>query len=422
MRRYELGVIGGGIVGLMTAYHFLKMGGESVVVFEKGYLGCGSTGRCGAGIREQWSTPENIELAKRSIDMWEKLEDELGADIDFKQGGYLILAFSDDEAEELKENVKIQNKYGVRSRVISPDEAKELVPFLNTEKVVLATYNPRDAKADPFKVLLALKNKVEELGGEVLTWTEVNGVEIRDNVVKRIKTARGEFEVNAVLNAAGPWARDVGKMLQADIPVIPYRHEIMVTERISELFDPMVISFSKGIYFQQLKEGEIIGGIGNPEEAPGINLKCSKWFPYHFAKTLIEIAPVLRHLRMLRHWAGHYCVSPDARPILGKIGKIENAYHAVGFSGHGFMVAPMVGKLMAELVLGKTPSLDISPFSYSRFEKGVEVKERSVVGRRSLKIPMQFLLTFFDLLPTLFCFPCWASPQAHLPLAKETLL
>ncbi len=380
MKKYDLGVIGGGVVGLMTAYHFLKMGGGSVVVFEKGYLGSGSTGRCGAGIREQWSTPENIELAKGSIDMWEKMEEELEADIGFKQGGYLILAFSEDEGKELKENVKIQNKYGVRSRVISPEEAKEIVPFLNTKNIVLATYNPRDAKADPFKVLVALKNKVEELGGEVLTWTEVKGVEIRGRLVKKLKTTRGEFEIDAVLNAAGPWAKEVGKMLHVEIPVTPYRHEIMVTERISELFDPMVISFSKGIYFQQLKDGEIIGGIGNPKERPGINLKCSRWFPYHFAKTLVEIAPVLRHLRMLRHWAGHYCVSPDARPILGKIGDVDNAYHAVGFSGHGFMVAPMVGKLMAELILDKKPSLDLTPFSYSRFEKGVEIREKSVVG------------------------------------------
>ncbi len=381
MKKYELGIIGGGIVGLMTAYQFLKMGGSRVIVFEKGYLGSGSTGRCGAGIREQWSTPENIELAKRSIDMWENMEKELEADIGFKQGGYLILAFSEEEAEELKENVRIQNKYGVKSRVITPEEAKELVPFLNSESIVSATYNPRDAKADPFKVLFALKRKIEELGGEILTWTEVTGARIEGKEVKALKTTKGEFYVDAVLNAAGPWAKEVGKMLMADVPVTPYRHEIMVTERISELFDPMVISFSKGIYFQQLKDGEIIGGIGNPDEKPGINLSCSKWFPYAFAKTLLEIAPSLRHLRMLRHWAGHYCVSPDARPILGRIGEIENAYHAVGFSGHGFMVAPMVGRLMAELALGRKTSINLEPFSYSRFEKGVEIKEKSVVGR-----------------------------------------
>jgi len=378
--KYDVLIIGGGIVGLMTAYHYLKLGGKNVIVVEKGYLGSGSTGRCGGGIREQWGSPENIILAKKSIDLWERLPEELEADIHFRQGGYLILAFSEEEAEMLKNNVKIQHEYGVNSRILTPEEAKEIVPILNTSIIVMATFNKRDAKADPFKTLFALKQKIEEMGGKVLTHTEVTGFNIKGKKIEYAITNRGKIKADLYVNASGTWSKMIGEMIGENIPIEPYRHEIMVTERLGHLFDPMVISFSKGIYFQQMPKGEIIGGIGNPEEKPGFYDKPTAWFPYHFAKTLIEIAPALRHVRMLRHWTGYYEVTPDAKPIIDWSKSVENLIHVAGFSGHGFMVAPMSGLLVAEMLLGKEPSIDIKPYSIERFEKGEITKEVGVVG------------------------------------------
>lgn len=379
-RKYDVLIIGGGIVGLMTAYHYLKLGGKNVIVVEKGYLGSGSTGRCGGGIREQWGSPENIILAKKSIDMWERLPEELETDIHFRQGGYLILAFSDEEAEMLKNNVKIQHQYGVKSRILSPEEAKEIVPILNASIIVMATFNKRDAKADPFKTLFALKQKIEEMGGQVITHTEVTGFKIKNGRIEYAITNKGRIKANLYVNATGTWSKIIGKMIGDKIPIEPYRHEIMVTERLGRLFDSMVISFSKGIYFQQMPKGEIIGGIGNPDEKPGFYDKPTAWFPYNFAKTLIEIAPALRHIRMLRHWTGYYEVTPDAKPIIDWSKSVENLIHVAGFSGHGFMVAPMSGLLVAEMLLGKEPSIDIKPYSIERFEKGEITKEVGVVG------------------------------------------
>jgi len=378
--KYDVIIIGAGSIGLMTAYHFLKMGGKSVIVLEKGYLGCGSTGRCGGGIREQWGSPENIILAKKSIDIWEKLPKELEDDLEFHQGGYLILAFSEEEAETLKQNVHLQHKFGINSKILTPEEAKEIVPILNTSEIVLATYNKRDAKASPFRTLFALKRKIEEMGGKILTHTEVIGFKVKGKEVKEVITTRGSLKTNLVVNATGAWSKIIGKMLGENLPVEPYRHEIMVTERLAHLFDPMVISFSKGIYFQQMPRGEIIGGIGNPEEKPGFFIQPTSWFPYHFAKTLIEIAPALRHVRMLRHWIGYYEVTPDAKPIIDYSEVINNVIHATGFSGHGFMVSPMVGKIVAEMLLGKSPSIDIEPYSIRRFREGRIVRETGVVG------------------------------------------
>ncbi len=377
---YDAVIIGGGVNGLGTAYHLGKKGSTDVVVLDKSYLGYGASGRNGGGIRQQWTSEENIKLALESRKMFEKLNEELEEDLEFYQGGYLVLSFDEEEAEEFKENVKRQNRLGVESEFLSPEEAKEIVPELDISEVVAATFNQSDGTIYPFKVIHGYANRVREMGIEVKEHTEVTDIVTDGEEIKKVKTDKGEIKTDTVVNAAGGWSSQVAEMAGAEIPNVPVRHEIMVTEPFERFLEPMVISFKHGIYFSQSEHGNIVGGIGNPDEEPGINQKGSLWFLKTFSDTLLDFIPRFSAVNMIRQWAGLYDTTPDAQPILGSVPEVERFYQVNGFSGHGFMVSPMVDKVTAELVMGEEPSMDIERLKVERFEDMDIEEEGAVVG------------------------------------------
>ncbi len=377
---YDAVIIGGGVNGLGTAYHLGKKGFTDVVVLDKSYLGYGASGRNGGGIRQQWTSEENIKLALESRKMFEDLDEELEEDIEFYQGGYLVLSFDQEEADEFKENVKLQNSLGVESEFLSPEEAKEIVPELDISNVVGATFNQSDGTIYPFKVIHGYANRVREMGIEVREHTEVKDIVTEGSEIKKVKTDEGDIKTDTVVNAAGGWSAEIAEMAGAEIPNVPVRHEIMVTEPYQRFLEPMVISFEHGIYFSQSEHGNIVGGIGNPDEEPGVNQKGSLWFMREFSNTLLDFIPRFSGVNMIRQWAGLYDTTPDAQPILGSVPEVERFYQVNGFSGHGFMVSPMVDKVTAELIMEEEPSMDIERLRVERFEDMDLEEEGAVVG------------------------------------------
>lgn len=377
---YDVVIIGGGINGLGTAYHLGKKGFTDVLVLDKSYLGYGASGRNGGGIRQQWTSEENIKLALESRKMFERLDEEIEEDLEFYQGGYLVLSFDEEEAEEFKGNVRLQNSLGVESEYLSPEEAKEIVPELDISDVVAATFNQSDGTIYPFKVIHGYANRLEEMGIDVKEHTEVTDIVTEGQEIKKVKTEEGDIKTDTVVNAAGGWSANVAEMAGAEIPNEPVRHEIMVTEPYERFLDPMVISFKHGIYFSQSEHGNVVGGIGNPEEEPGLNQKSSLWFMKKFSDTLLDFIPKFSGVSMIRQWAGFYDVTPDAQPILGTVPEVDRFYQVNGFSGHGFMVSPMVTKVTAELVSGEEPSIDIDRLRVERFEDMDLEEEGGVVG------------------------------------------
>ncbi len=377
---YETVIIGGGVNGLGTAYHLGKKGFTDVLVLDKSYLGYGASGRNGGGIRQQWTSEENIKLARESRKMFEELDKELEEDLEFYQGGYLVLAFDDEEAKEFKENVKRQNSLGVESEFLTPEEAKGIVPELDISDVVAATFNQSDGTIYPFKVIHGYANRIREMGIDIKEHTEVTDIVTEGKEIKTVKTESGDIKTDTVINAAGGWSSKIAKMAGAEIPNEPVRHEIMVTEPYERFLDPMVISFKHGIYFSQSEHGNVVGGIGNPNEEPGINQKGSLWFLKKFSDTLLDFIPRFSAVNMIRQWGGLYDTTPDAQPILGSVPEVERFYQINGFSGHGFMVSPMVTKVTAELVLGEKPSMDIERLRVERFEDMDLEEEGAVVG------------------------------------------
>ena len=376
----ECVIIGGGVVGTAIAYYLAKGGMTDCVLVESDYLSSGATGRCGGGIRQQWSTEANTKLAIESVREFSTLEDELDADIEFLQGGYLVLAYTEEDEAQFEKNVALQQGLGLDVVKLTPDEIRErVVPQLNTEGVRMATYCPSDASANPFLTTHAYANAARRLGVQVELFTRVNRVLTDGGRVTGVETSRGTISAPLVVNVAGSHSVPIAKTAGVDLPITPCRRQILVTEPLERFFDPMIISFSFGIYFRQVRHGSVIGGFGDPDEPPGFNQTSSLEFLTTMSSKLAFLMPRLRSVKVVRQWGGLYDLTPDAQPILGETDGVEGFFQASGFSGHGFMIAPKVASLVASVVAGTEPDLDISRLNARRFTEGPVTTDKSVV-------------------------------------------
>ncbi|MFA4669013.1 NAD(P)/FAD-dependent oxidoreductase [Pyrococcus kukulkanii] len=368
--RAEIVVIGGGIVGVTIA-HELARRGEDVVVLEKRFIGSGSTFRCGTGIRQQFNDEANVKVMKRSVELWKKYSEEYN--FSFEQTGYLFLLYDDKEVEEFKRNIKIQNKFGVPTRLITPEEAKEIVPLLDISEIIAASWNPTDGKADPFASTTAFALKAKEYGAKLLEYTEVKGFIIEDGEIKGIKTNRGVIKTGIVVNATNAWAKLINAMagIKVHIPIEPYKHQAVITQPIKRgTIRPMIISFKYGhAYLTQTSHGGIIGGVGY-EIGPTYDLTPTYEFLREVSYYFTKIIPALKDLLILRTWAGYYAKTPDSNPAIGKINELSDYYIAAGFSGHGFMMAPAVAEMVADLITKGKTDLPVDWYDPYRFERG----------------------------------------------------
>ncbi len=376
----EIVIIGGGVIGACIAYNLAHKGMKDIVVLEKNYIASGSTGSCGAGIRQQWGTEMNCLLSKKSMEIFENMNESLKVkrDIELKQGGYLLLAYSEKEFKQFKENIKLQNSIDIPSQLLTVKEAKEIVPQLNIDGVKGATYCSTDGHANPFRVNQAYVEAAKRKGVQFYTYTRAQDIVTQNDEIKSVVTDRGVIETNKVVNAAGGFSKEVSLMAGIDIPTKSERHQILVTEQVNPILKPMVMSFSYNIYCQQIPDGSFVMGYGDPDEQHSHNIKSSWQFLEKMAKKSTYLLPFLKDIRVIRQWAGLYNVTPDAQPILDESDKLKGFFMAVGFSGHGFMIAPFTGVLMAEMILGERLSMDIK-LDVKRFEHDRLILEPSVV-------------------------------------------
>lgn len=377
----EVVIIGGGISGCSIAYNLAKKGVRDIAVIEKNYLSSGATGRCGAGVRQQWGTEMNCKLSMESIKFFERANEELqyDGDIEFKQSGYLIVASTEKEDEQFKQNVELQKKLGIDAKYITPSEAKEIVPYLNTNNITSATFCQKDGHLNPFLATDAYAKAAKRLGVTFYTYTEVIGITTKRNKIVSVVTDKGEIFTSTVVNAAGGYSKIIGDLVNVDLPVYSERHQILVTEPVEPMQGPMVMSFSLNIYCQQTPHGSFIMGRGDNNEPRDLRISSSWQFLDEMAKTVTNLLPPVGKLRVIRQWSGLYNMTPDKQPIFGPIKEVEGFYLAIGFSGHGFMLAPMTGLLISEQIVGEKNTVDVSKLDKDRFQRGELVLEPSVV-------------------------------------------
>ena len=375
-------IVGGGCMGASVAFHLARRGVTNIVLVEREpMLGAGSTGRNAGGVRHQFSNEANIRLSLESIRTLERFADEVGTPIDLHQDGYLFLLSAPESVAAFKRNVELQRSCGISVDWLGASEAERLAPGLDGSGVLGATFCQKDGIADPNGVTMGFAKAAQAKGVEIVRETEVTGIDVGSGRITGVKTSRGAIATPVVVNAAGPHARLVGRLAGVDVPVDPYRRHIFIAQDFTRAVPPnriMVIDFETTFYFHR-EGGGVLFGMGDPKEPAGFDTTV-RW---DFLPQVIEVAmrrlPALEDASISHAWAGLYEMSPDANPLIGPAPGLEGFYVINGFSGHGFQHSPAAGRILADLITGGDPHIDVTPFAPDRFRAGVAAGEHYVV-------------------------------------------
>ena len=367
-------------MGASVAFHLTRRGVTNVVIVERErMLATGSTGRNAGGVRHQFSNAANIALSIESIGLIQRFADEVGHPVDFHQDGYLFLLSTAASVDTFRRNVALQRSMGIDVLWLDGADAERLAPGLKADDIVGATFCQQDGIADPNGVTMGFAKAAQAAGVTVERDTEVTGIRVEAERVTAVETARGTIETRAVVNAAGPYARQIGRMAGVDVPVDPYRRHIFIAPAAGTVPDShiMVIDFETTFYFHREGAG-VLFGMGDKKEGSTFDTTVQ----WDFLPQVIEVAvkrlPALSDASISHAWAGLYEMSPDGNPIVGPAG-VEGLYLINGFSGHGFQHSPAAGRVLADLIVGRDPGLDVSPFALARFRTSQAAGERYVV-------------------------------------------
>jgi heterotetrameric sarcosine oxidase beta subunit len=381
-RTSDILVLGGGIAGLSIAYYAAKKQLGKIALVERDRIGRGASSRNLGGVREQFSNEPTVKLMKRGLDIWERLPAELGWNLLYDQKGYLLVARTESEFEQLKTNVKRQNGLGVRSRILSREEVLEMVPTLKAPDVVGASFNQRDGTVHHDAVLWAFERAVKKMGVEVLEGVKCRNIITASGKAVGAVTSAGEIKARKVVNATGVYSKDLAAAVGLDLPIKSFRREAAVTESYKSVLKPVVWDLPLGVALSQTLRGEILCDTRDPGNEESREQDVSYSFVSKLAREIKTLFPSLCGVRVLRQWAGQYDVSADGSPLLGEPEQLENLVLASGFSGHGLMMSPVIGEQLADMfATGNIPPL-ISPFRFERFAEGKTILEPLVAGRK----------------------------------------
>ncbi len=360
-------IIGGGATGLGLAYRLVKKGMKNVVVFERGYIGSGASGRFPGGVTQQLSTKEEITLARNGVKMLERLSPELNHNIMFRRSGSLNLAFNEGQVKVLEDSVRLQNLMKVKSRFIGQSEVKKMVPMLDVDKIIGAAFCPTDGIAYPMALLWGYTQAIKREGGKIRAFSEVKGIKVEGGEVKSVATDNGEIETCIVVNAAGACSGDVAKMTGLDIPNQVRKQEFLVTEPLSPFLDPFILSPRDDLWLAQLIRGETVCSLPSTDDVSLNDTSSSIEFLERIARFLIEIMPQFRDLKVMRQWAGLYDATPDGKPVLGELDGVKGFIQANGFCGCGLGLPTSAGELLAVLLVDGKSSPLFKSFRAERF-------------------------------------------------------
>jgi sarcosine oxidase subunit beta len=358
-------VVGGGVIGLSTAYHLARSGVTDVVLVEKDELGSGSTCKAAGGVRAQFSDAVNIELGLRSLRTFETFRDELGQEIDLRQVGYLFLLDRPEDVALFEKSVSLQNELGVPSRMLEVAEAKRRSPLVSTDGLLAAAYSPSDGHCTPESVVLGYATAARRHGATIVRHTTVEGIERDGSTIVGVRTTSGSIATGTVVCAAGPWSAEVGAMVGVELPVTPERREIVVTEPVPGLDPetPFTIDFATTFYFHAEGPG-LLMGMSDPELLPA---------------AVERRTPALRDVGIASGWAGLYENTPDHNALIGEAEGVSRFLYATGFSGHGFLMGPAVGEVVRDLYHGRRPVVDVSTLDVRRFGESGARPEHNIV-------------------------------------------
>ena len=361
-------VVGGGIVGLCTAWHLVLRGCTRVVVCERATVGTGSTGRASGGIRQQFARETEIRMARESVAFWEQFDVSFGAAMNFRQVGYLYLLTTRALVADAERNVALQAACGVPSRMLDPAEIAALVPEVNLDGVLAGSFCPTDGRAHPLGAVAGLTRVLRARGVDIRENSPVTAVSVDDGRVTGVTAGGDTLPADWVVNAGGPDAAAVGRMAGVDLPVHPVRMHQFVTAPVAGLTPgrAVLVEPATTLFAAQEGDGMLLGM--RQKDATGEHVDVDWEFLPDVLRTAAHRIPKLLGARVENAWAGLVEMSPDHVGIIGSVPEVTGFLCANGLSGHGFMLAPAVGRIAAALMLdGGVPGLDLAPLSPLRF-------------------------------------------------------
>lgn len=375
-------VVGGGVMGTSIAFHLAEAGVRDVVLLEMNQLGSGSTCKAAGGVRANFSDSVNIALGARSLEAFARFGERPGQEIDLHRVGYLFLLETSEQVEHFRESTALQNRLAtdvLPTRMISVDEAVALAPVVAADGLTGACFSPSAGHCTPESVVLGYASAARRLGAKLFTGCEVLGIDAVGNQISVVRTPAGDIRTPTVICAAGAWSAGLGAMVGVELPVVPLRRQVVVTEALPGLPAalPMTIDFGTTFYFHREGPGLLVG-MSDPDEQPGFHLsRTDAWIP-RLTETMARRAPALLEVGMSGGWAGLYEVTPDHNALIGEADGVSRFLYATGFSGHGFLQGPAVGEVIRDLYLGREPFVDVTPLSADRFRSTVR-PERNIV-------------------------------------------
>ncbi len=374
----DVAIIGGGIIGCAAAYYLARRG-VKVILLEKSVIGGEASGRNGGGVRAQCRDRRERRLAMASVQLWVGLEKELGFDVEYLQAGNIRLAVNEERMAALRRESEEELEDGLAVEMWDRDALRRRAPYLS-DVFVGAKYCPTDGTANPILASRAFGWAAGKLGGTLLGRTEAVGIDVQDGRVRCVEARDGDGEILIeapwVIHAGGPWTPQLCRTFGIPVPIDPARSTIAITQRMPFLFKEFLSSHELGVYARQAREGHVhIGGVGAPsgtfdQSVPLATIE-------RLAHGAIRMLPALRAANFLRTWSGTLEVTPDKVPIIDPAVGMRGYILASGFSGHGFCLGPVAGKLLSELIVDGEASLPLHEFRLSRFAQPTGQPEAS---------------------------------------------
>ena len=371
-------------MGVPTALATAKTGLKTLILDSLPSVAQGDNKHAIGGIRATHSLKSKIWLCQRSLEIFASWKELYGDDIWWEQSGYCFLAYTNEHEQMLKNTVRQQKEYGLNIDYVNADKIKDLIPGIKGDNLLGGTYSPEDGNSSPLLALHAFYRKSREFGAEYNFGEEVIEITTKNKKITGVKTNKAEYKTQTIINAAGAHAKNIGNMINIDLPVVPESHEAGITEPVKKFFSTMVIDIkpaidekfgnSKNYYFYQNKEGKIIFCLTPEPNIPGVDRRETSLFLPQISKRMVNLLPRLKNIKIRRTWRGLYPMTPDGNPIIGKINDIEGYINAVGMCGQGFMLGPGLGELLSREI---TEKLNL---------KDKEMLRELVYGRDNYKI------------------------------------
>jgi sarcosine oxidase subunit beta len=361
-------IVGAGIAGLSAARELAARGAGRIAVLDRAYPGSGATGRNVARIRRMQLTEELSRVAIACQDKYERMGGELRSNVLFYRLGYAWILYEPDEVERMRDIVAMHGRLGIRSALLSPDETLRHLPVFEGGEPVAGSVLSDDAIVHHDAVVWAHLDHLTGRAVEVHPDTTVTAIERDGQRVVAVVTDRGRIEAPVVINATDGWSTELNAMAGVRMPNRPLRREVLVTAPLRRSIEAAVTFYrpTEG-WFNQTLRGEVVMGVVDPDEPPGVDQRSSWAFLRRTAALMTRKAPALRDVTVIRQWAGMYDVTPDHLPIVGPTAQLDGWWQAVGWSGRGMLLAPYLTELLAEHLVGGEPPALLRAFLPDRF-------------------------------------------------------